>query len=313
LVCPAQARTSRIITGIKGIRQRRRAESRRVLQSTMAAPDISFEFFPPRNDEQKLILESTWQKLAPLKPHYLSVTFGAGGSTLAATRETVKSLLAATGVPVAPHLSCMAQSREMLRGLLTEYCEAGVKRLVVLRGDRPDGLAGPGPFQYANELVAFVREEFADQFHIVVACYPEFHPESDSPDSELKFFGEKVRAGADSAVSQYFYNADSYFRFVDDCQRLGLDIPITPGIMPITNYHQLSKFSDMCGAEIPQWIRRRLEGFGDDGASIRAFGLDVVSGLCERLIAGGAPGLHIYTLNRANASMMLWQRLVSRL
>jgi methylenetetrahydrofolate reductase (NADPH) len=275
----------------------------------MTAPDISFEFFPPRNEEQKLILESTWQKLAPLKPHYLSVTFGAGGSTLGATRETVMSLLDATGVPVAPHLSCMAQSRDMLRQLLGEYREAGVKRLVVLRGDRPDGLAGPGPFQYANELVAFVREEFGDHFHIVVACYPEFHPESASPESELKFFANKVRAGANSSVSQYFYNADSYFHFVDDCQKCGLDIPITPGIMPITNYHQLSRFSEMCGAEIPMWIRRRLEGFGDDGASIRAFGLDVVSELCERLLAGGAPGLHVYTLNRANASLMLWQRL----
>ncbi len=275
----------------------------------MAVPPISFEFFPPRTDEQKLILESTWQKLAPLNPRYLSVTFGAGGSTMDATCETVNDLIQRSGVPVAPHISCMAPSKEALRGLLQDYHRAGVNRLMVLRGDRPDGVSGPGPFQYANELVRFVREECADQFHIEVACYPEFHPESPSPQSELEFFKRKVAAGADGAVTQYFYNADSYFRFIDDCQRMGIDIPVTPGIMPITNYRQLSHFSAMCGAEIPQWIRRRLEGFGDDGASIRAFGLDVVSALCERLLAGGAPALHIYTLNRANASLLLWQRL----
>jgi methylenetetrahydrofolate reductase (NADPH) len=275
----------------------------------LAAPRISFEFFPPRTAEQKLILESTWQKLAPLKPDYLSVTFGAGGSTLEATRDAVEALAAQTDVPVAPHISCMAQSEEMLRGILTAYREAGVNRLVVLRGDRPEGLSGPGPFQFANELVGFIRREFGEDFHIEVACYPEFHPESESPRSELRYFKQKVEAGADGAVTQYFYNADSYFRFVDDCRAGGIDIPITPGIMPITNYRQLSRFSAMCGAEIPQWIRRRLEGFGDDGASIRAFGLDVVTSLCERLLKGGAPGLHIYTLNRANASFLLWQRL----
>jgi methylenetetrahydrofolate reductase (NADPH) len=277
----------------------------------MPATDISFEFFPPRTEEQKLVLESTWQKLALLNPHYLSVTFGAGGSTLDATRDTVKALLRDTGVPVAPHISCMAQSREMLRTLLDDYRQAGVQRLVVLRGDRPDGLSGPGPFQYANELVSFIRREFSDQFHIVVASYPEFHPEASSAHADLEFFRRKVEAGADSSVTQYFYNADCYFRFVDDCRRLGLNLPITPGIMPITNFRQLSHFSAMCGAEIPQWMRRRLEGFGDDGASIRDFGLDVVTRMCEQLLAGGAPGLHLYTLNRANASLMLWQRLKS--
>jgi methylenetetrahydrofolate reductase (NADPH) len=278
----------------------------------LAAPLISFEFYPPRTAEQKLVLESTWQKLAPLEPEYLSVTFGAGGSTLAATRETVDELAASTHVPVAPHISCMAQSEAMIRGILEGYRASGVRRLVVLRGDRPEGLSGPGPFQYANELVAWIRREFEHDFHIDVACYPEFHPESPSPDSELFHFKQKVDAGADGAVTQYFYNADAYFGFVDDCRRHGIDIPITPGIMPITNYRQLSRFSDMCGAEIPQWIRRRLEGFGDDGASIRAFGLDVVTALCERLLDGGAPGLHIYTLNRANASFLLWQRLARR-
>jgi len=277
----------------------------------LAAPRISFEFFPPRTAEQKLILESTWQKLAPLKPDYLSVTFGAGGSTLEATRDAVEDLVAQTDVPVAPHISCMAQNEEMLHRILAAYRERGIDRLVVLRGDRPEGMSGPGPFQYANELVGFIRQEFGEHFHIEVACYPEFHPESRSPRSELYYFKQKVDAGANGAVTQYFYNADSYFSFLDDCRRSRIDIPITPGIMPITNYKQLSHFSDMCGAEIPQWIRRRLEGYGDDGASIRAFGLDVVTRLCERLLEGGAPGLHIYTLNRANASFLLWQRLNS--
>jgi methylenetetrahydrofolate reductase (NADPH) len=272
-------------------------------------PNISFEFYPPRTAEQKLVLESTWQKLAPLKPSYLSVTFGAGGSTLEATRETVEALLRHSGVPVAPHISCMAQSRGELSDLLSAYRDSGVDRLVVLRGDRPDGTSGPGPFQYANELLAFVREKFGDQFHIEVACYPEYHPESESPQTELLHFKAKVEAGADGAITQYFYNADAYFRFRDDCARAGIDIPITPGIMPITNYHQLARFSETCGAEIPRWIRKRLQGFGDDRAAIRTFGLEVVADLCERLLNGGAPGLHIYTLNRANASMLLWQRL----
>ena len=275
----------------------------------MSAPSVSFEFFPPRTEEQKLVLESTWQKLAPLKPRYLSVTFGAGGSTLDATCKTVNELIRRSGVPVAPHISCMAQSKDMIRRLLQDYRQAGVDRLVVLRGDRPEGLRGPGPFQYANELVSFVREEFGDLFRIEVACYPEIHPESPSPQSELQYFKRKVDAGADGAVTQYFYNADSYFYFLEDCRRMGIDIPVTPGIMPITNYRQLSRFSEMCGAEIPRWIRMRLAGYGDDAASIRAFGLDVVSSLCERLLAGGAPALHIYTLNRANASLQLWQRL----
>jgi len=283
--------------------------TRHAEDACLKAPRISFEFYPPRTAEQKLVLESTWQKLAPLKPDYLSVTFGAGGSTLEATREAVEALIEQTDVPVAPHISCMANSEDMLRDIFTFYRSQGVSRLVVLRGDRPEGLAGPGPFQYANELVEFIRQEFGDFFHIEVACYPEFHPESDSPRSELFYFKRKVDAGANGAVTQYFYNADSYFNFVDDCQRAGIDIPITPGIMPITNYRQLARFSHICGAEIPQWITRRLEGFGDDSASIRAFGLDVVTTLCERLLEGGAPGLHIYTLNRANASFLLWQRL----
>lgn len=270
---------------------------------------ISFEFYPPRTGEQKRVLDATWRELAPLKPEYLSVTFGAGGSTLDSTRETVLALSAETEVPVAPHISCMAQNEEMLHELLAGYREHGIDRLVVLRGDRPDGMAGTGPFQYANELVSFIRREFGEGFHIEVACYPEFHPESESPETELHYFRQKVDAGADGAVTQYFYNTDSYFSFLDDCHGAGIDIPITPGIMPITNYRQLSRFSQMCGAEIPQWIRRRLKGFGDDMQSLQEFGLDIVTRLCERLLEGGAPGLHIYTLNRAAASKELWRRL----
>ncbi len=255
------------------------------------------------------MLDSTWQKLSRLNPRYLSVTFGAGGSSPEATIETVAELLDQTDVPVAPHISCMAKSREMLHELIGSYKDAGVKRLVVLRGDRPDGVSGPGPFQYASELVRFVHESYPDTFHVEVACYPEFHPESESPETEFRYFKEKVDAGADGATTQYFYNTDCYFQFLEDCARHDINIPITPGVMPITNYNSLARFSANCGAEIPRWIRKRLEPFGDDAASIREFGLDVVTKLCERLLVGGAPGLHIYTLNRANATMRLWQRL----
>ena len=258
---------------------------------TMApAPGISFEFFPPRSPEQRLVLESTWQKLARLKPQYLSVTFGAGGTAQDSTLQAVDSLLTESGVPVAPHISCMASSSECIRKLLIDYRDRGVNRLVVLRGDRPKGQAGSGRFQYANQLVSWVRKHFGDDFHIEVACYPEIHPESASLQTEMKFFRQKVEAGADGAITQYFFNPDSYFHFRDDALRIGVDIPITPGIMPITNYKQLARFSDICGAEIPVWIRRRLESYGDDGASIREFGLEVVTSLCQQLLDGGAPG-----------------------
>lgn len=270
---------------------------------------ISFEFFPPRNDAQRATLEATWQRLSRLNPRYLSVTFGAGGSSVDATLQTVRDLLDQSGVPVAPHISCRAQDRDMLCSLLKSYLKAGVERVVVLRGDRPDGTSAPGPFQYASDLVRFVQEAFPNEFHIEVACYPEFHPESPSPESEFKYFKEKVDAGADGATTQYFYNTDCYFQFLDDCERHGIDIPITPGIMPITNYKGLERFSAMCGTEIPRWMRKRLHSFGDDDDAVREFGLEVVTKLCERLILGGAPGLHIYTLNRANATMRLWQRL----
>jgi methylenetetrahydrofolate reductase (NADPH) len=273
------------------------------------APGISFEFFPPRSDEQRLVLDSTWHKLARLRPTYLSVTFGAGGSTLDSTLETVDGLMRSSDVPVAPHISCMAPSRECVHDLLRDYRDRGVERLVVLRGDRQKGESGPGPFQYANELVAWIRQEFGRAFHIEVACYPEIHPESPNQESELRYFKQKVNAGADGATTQYFFDPECYFRFVESVARLGLDLPITPGIMPITNYRQLARFSDMCGAKIPQWIRSRLEGYGEDGASIREFGLEVVTRLCEQLLESGAPGLHVYTLNRANATLRLYQNL----
>ena len=270
---------------------------------------ISFEFFPPRSDAQELTLDATWRALAAVKPEYFSVTFGAGGSSLDATHRAVLGLQKDSGVPIAPHISCKVESREVLARYLQDYAQAGVRRLVVLRGDRQEGKSGPGPFQYANELVECVRELVGERFSIEVACYPEFHPESSSPESEIRRFRQKVDAGATGAITQYFYNADSYFRFIDDCQRAGIEIPIRPGVLPITNYKQLMSFSGLCGAQVPQWIARRLEGFGDDLESIREFGLDVVTGLCRRLLRGGAPGLHIYTLNQSHTSRELLNRL----
>jgi methylenetetrahydrofolate reductase (NADPH) len=277
--------------------------------NSTAPTNISFEFFPPRDEKQQQKLESASQKLALQGPEYFSVTFGAGGSSLTSTRETVLKLNEVSGVPAAPHISCMAPDRDSIRQLLEKYRQAGISRLIVLRGDRPEGVHGPGPFQFANELLAFIRSEFGSHFHVQVACYPEFHPESDSPASELKYFRQKVNAGADGAITQYFFNPDSYFRFVDDCRSEGINLPITPGIMPITNYHQLARFSDICGAEIPRWIRRRLEQYGDDVDSIREFGAEVITCLCEKLLAGGAPGLHFYTLNRANATLRILHNL----
>lgn len=271
---------------------------------------VSFEFFPPRNAEQALVLRSTWQKLARLQPRYLTVTFGAGGSAQKATHQTVMELLKLAQVPVAPHISCMAPNLETLDGLLRGYRDAGVHRLVVLRGDPPDEDGMEPPFSYANELVQHVQKEFPGVFSIEVACYPEKHPESVNMDSEIHYFAEKVRAGADAAITQYFFDATAYFDFVESCRGAGLDIPITPGIMPITNYQQLARFSARCGARIPAKLAARLEAFGEDGASIREYGHEVVTRLCKDLLAGGAPGLHFYTLNRANATMRIWQSLL---
>ncbi len=275
----------------------------------MAGLPVSFEFFPPRSPAQVEVLQSTWRSLLRYEPEYFTVTFGAGGSDLDATHQTVLRLQSESGVPVAPHISCMVDSPATLGRYLEEYRAAGVTRLVLLRGDRPEGSDYPGPYRHAEDLVRAVRAQFGDAFSIEVACYPEFHPESPTPASELKYFRRKVDAGAGGAITQYFYNADSYTMFVEECRKAGIGIPIRPGIMPITNYRQLARFSRLCGAEIPRWILQRLEAWEDDLESIREFGLDVVTRLCRQLLRDGAPGLHIYTLNRAQATERLLRRL----
>ncbi|MGD8311068.1 MAG: methylenetetrahydrofolate reductase [NAD(P)H] [Gammaproteobacteria bacterium] len=254
-------------------------------------------------------LEATSRRLAGLEPRFFSVTFGAGGSTRDRTFDTVVYIGKVSGIDVAPHLSCISSTRENIRDILHGYQQEGIAHMVALRGDIPSGVVEVGEFRYANELVSFIREETGEHFNIEVAAYPEYHPQATSPDRDLANFKRKVEAGADSAITQYFYNPDAYFRFIDRCEQAGIDIPVVPGIMPITNYHQLARFSDNCGAEIPRWMRKRLEAWGEDIASIRAFGEDVVSGLCARLLEQGAPGLHFYTLNRAEPSMAIWKNL----
>lgn len=271
-------------------------------------PLLSFEFFPPKTDEGAAKLASTRQALYALGPAFVSVTFGAGGSTRDRTLETVMAIQQ-EGMAVAPHLSCIGATRESVRELLALYRNAGVRRLVALRGDLPSGMVEIGEFRYASELVAFIRQETGDWFHIEVAAYPEMHPQARSAEHDIDNFVTKMRAGANAAITQYFFNTDAYFRFVDDVMRRGIDAPIVPGIMPITNYSQLARFSDACGAEIPRWMRLRLQGFGDDRDAIRAFGLDAITGLCEQLLRGGAPGLHVYTMNQADTTRQLWQRL----
>lgn len=269
---------------------------------------LSFEFFPPQTAEGIEKLNNTRKQLIPLKPEFFSVTFGAGGSTRDRTFETVQQIQA-DGSPAAPHLSCVGSTRENISAILQTYKKVGIKRIVALRGDLPSGMATTGEFQYANELVSFIRAETGDHFHIEVAAYPEFHPQCKSPRDDLLNFERKVKAGADSAITQYFYNADSYFYFVDQCHKLGITIPIVPGIMPIGKFSQLARFSDTCGAEIPRWMRKTFESYGDDTASVQAFGLDVVTQLSERLLAGGAPGLHFYTLNQSAPSIAICKRL----
>ena len=269
---------------------------------------FSFEFFPPNTPEGQEKLRATTRQLAQLKPKFFSVTFGAGGSTRDRTLGTVLDIRA-MGEAAAPHISCIASTRENIREWLQRYQENGIKHLVALRGDLPSGLAASGEFRYANELVAFIRKEFGDTFHIEVAAYPEFHPQARNAQDDLASFKRKIESGADSAITQYFYNAEAYYRFVDECEAMGLAIPIVPGIMPIGRFSQLARFSDACGAEIPRWIRKRLEGYGDDVASIRSFGLDVVTALCDDLLRQGAPGLHFYTLNQAGLTTTIWQRL----
>ena len=269
---------------------------------------ISFEFFPPQTPEGVEKLTAARTQLSALNPEFFSVTFGAGGSTQDRTMETIR-LIHTEGHSAAPHLSCVGSTCDNIRAMLDTYKNIGINRIVALRGDMPSGMGSIGEFQYANELVSFIREHSGDHFHIEVAAYPEVHPQALSARDDLHNFLRKVTAGADSAITQYFYNADSYFYFRDQCHKLGINIPIVPGIMPIMKFTQLARFSDMCGAEIPRWMRKVMEGYGDDTESVQAFGLDVVTQLCEKLIAGGAPSLHFYTLNQAASSLAIGQRL----
>jgi methylenetetrahydrofolate reductase (NADPH) len=263
---------------------------------------ISFEFFPPQTAEGAEKLAVARQRLATVKPDFFSVTFGAGGSTQDRTLETIKRIHA-EGHSAAPHLSCVGSTRDNVRALLFAYKDLGIKRIVALRGDMPSGMGSIGEFQYANELVSFIRSQTGEHFHIEVAAYPEFHPQANSAREDMLNFKRKINAGANSAITQYFYNADAYFRFVEETRKLGVTAPIVPGIMPIGRFSQLARFSDTCGAEIPRWLRKTMEGYGDDVESVQNFGLDVVTQLCEKLIAGGAPALHFYTLNQATPSL----------
>ncbi len=269
---------------------------------------FSFEFFPPQTPEGVEKLTATRKQLALLKPEFFSVTFGAGGSTQDRTLEIIRQIHA-EGYNAAPHLSCVGSTRENIRAMLFTYRDMGIKRIVALRGDLPSGMGSIGEFQYANELVSYIRAQTGEHFHIEVAAYPEFHPQARSPREDIANFKRKVMAGANSAITQYFYNADAYFRFIEECRKMGVTTPIVPGIMPIVKFSQLARFSDACGAEIPRWMRKTLESYGDDNASVQSFGLDVVTQLCEKLLAGGAPGLHFYTLNQAGPSQEIWKRL----
>jgi len=269
---------------------------------------FSFEFFPPKTEEAAVKLRKTFKQLALLKPRFCSVTYGAGGSTRDRTLSTVQEIHG-TGVEAAPHLSCIGSTREEISAILHGYMAKGIRRIVALRGDMPSGMREPGELRYANELVAYIREATGSHFYIEVAAYPEFHPQAPSARADLLNFKRKIEAGADGAITQYFYNPDAYFRFVETCEQMDLQLPIVPGIMPITNYTQLARFSDACGAEIPRWIRKRLEGYADDAQSLRAFGIDVTTALCRRLLEGGAPGLHFYTMNQAEAASAIWHNL----
>ena len=270
--------------------------------------EISIEFFPPQTPEGVEKLRAVREKLAVLKPEFFSVTFGAGGSTRERTFSVVKEI-AAEGFDAAPHLSCVGSTRQNILDILNDYQQAGIRRIVALRGDLPSGTAEAGEFRYANELVEFIREETGDHFRLEVAAYPEWHPQARFPRDDLANFVRKVKAGADSAITQYFFNADAYFHFVDEVRALGVDIPIVPGIMPIASFSKLARFSDACGAELPRWMRRKFEGLGDDTDAIRAFGLDIVTELCERLLAGGAPGLHFYSMNQSALTLEICKRL----
>jgi methylenetetrahydrofolate reductase (NADPH) len=278
------------------------------LTSVASSRDFSIEFFPPNTPEGVEKLRTVRTQLAQLSPAYFSVTHGAGGATRDKTISTVLEIQAAQ-LAAAPHISCVASTRTTIRELLDAYRGAGIGRVVALRGDLPSGMGDPGEFRYANELVEFIRAETGDHFHIEVACYPEYHPQSKSPDADLQAFARKVKAGANAAITQFFYNPDAYFSFVDAARKAGIDVPIVPGIMPFHNFAKIVRFADSCGAEVPRWVRMRMEKFYDDAPSIRAFGLDVVTALCARLLEGGAPGLHFYTLNQSGLTTEIWQRL----
>ncbi len=274
----------------------------------MSPIELSVEFFPPQTPEGADKLRATWTTLAALKPTFFSVTFGAGGSTQDRTFDTVAEIRAA-GLEAAPHLSCVGSTRTRVREILHRYRAAGIRRIVALRGDLPSGMAEAGEFRHANELVEFIRQETGDWFHIEVAAYPEYHPQARTPHDDLLNFKRKAEAGADAAITQFFFNADAYEHFVADARAVGVGLPIIPGIMPIASFSKLARFADSCGAEIPRWMRRKFESYGDDTASVRAFGLDVVTELCRRLIERGAPGLHFYTLNQAGLTMEVARRL----
>lgn len=276
---------------------------------TTVMPPISFEFYPPKTAEQRAQLERSVQRLAPFAPEYVSCTFGAGGSTLSYTPETVHHLRTKFGLDAAPHLSCVGGTRAEIHELLQRYRALGCTRIVALRGDLPSGMVRTGDLRHASDLVACIRANHGDAFRIEVACYPEFHPQAEDALVDLAHFKRKVEAGADGAITQYFYNADAYFRFVDDVRALGVHIPIVPGIMPIANFSQLRRFSERCGAEIPRWIGKRMLAFGDDMAAVREFAADLVANMCRRLLAGGAPGLHFYTLNLAKPTLAVLARL----
>jgi methylenetetrahydrofolate reductase (NADPH) len=268
----------------------------------------SFEFFPPKTAEGMEKLRATRKQLEQLNPEFFSVTFGAGGSTRDRTLETVIEIQQ-SGFDAAPHLSCVGATRDNIISVLDQYKSHGIKHIVALRGDLPSGTVDAGEFRYASELVVFIRQHSGDYFNIEVAAYPEYHPQAKSAQEDLKNFKRKIDAGANSAITQYFYNADAYFAFVDAARAMGIGVPIVPGIMPINNFSQLARFSDACGAEIPRWMRLKLQSYGDDTPSIKAFGLDVVTSLCDKLLRNGAPGLHFYTLNQAGAISTIWQRL----
>lgn len=270
---------------------------------------FSMEFFPPKTPESACALNKTLGKIAPLQPRFCSVTFGAGGSTREKTFETVLTIQNVFGLPAAPHLSCIASTKENIREVLHTYLSQGIQHIVALRGDMPSGMFSAGEFRHANELVCFIRNETGARFHIEVAAYPEVHPQALNLQADLAHFKRKVESGANSAITQYFFNPDAYFRFIDECEKQDINIPIVPGIMPITNYAQLARFSDLCGADIPRWLKKRLELFGDDRNALRAFGIDVITELADRLLQQGAPGLHFYTLNQSDSVLAIWENL----